>query len=932
MISTIDKHIDVVNQGLNWVNSNLSGARRDDAYQHLINSRRELKKIRSAIQVDPAVVLYGASQCGKSHLASTILSADNTALEVVDNSGSVKIPFLTHLNPQGDGEATGLITRFTVKNVSDVADYPVALKMLSVKDLVLLLCEGYYNEVTNRVPMSAERVESVMRGLEANSSVSQFNILTEDDIWDIKDYFADYISADMTTVLEQTKYFYRVSSFVGILPVEQLVSVISLLWNQEENFTSLFRTCLQHYASIGYASTVFIQFDALLNNTQYPNTLLNVGWLDELSTNLTQVSVAYYSSDKKINYVNFSKAYLAVLGAEVIAKVSPKLTDSKPFLKDVDILDFPGARGKENASEITSSTLPQILRRGKVAYYFNRYTINRGINTLLFCFEPDNFEAKPMGVRLQRWIKGAIGRTPEEREKNIKRFKIAPLFFVGTKFNMQLEKKPSDRADNHTSLEERWPKWFDTHLFQSIVTPTNDWFENWTTSVKDFKNLYLLRDFRYSTKIFSGWSESGHSEEAEIVPELYKDFRSELRTSFLNNNFVKKHFYNPNESWDEAAVAGKDGSELIIRNLSQSSVEINNARIEKFRDELNSLVASVLSEISKFYHDESSDENISKAKALGGAAQASLDIAFGRDSYFFGKMMQCFILQEGDVYRIFHEELQKANLVNQKELGKYVYIRMKAPNLSNNNDFDTNLHILARAYEMSDDDCRRYFESRSIDLGELFSGVDDGMKNISQSLAELLEIYWFNQWLRGENFRKVEHLLDAETLESILSMLRALYGKLNMTTYIASSIRNYVDKFGTNVDSIEEMIADMCAEILNKFVSTVGYAFLSEDEKNSLKAANEKQNLGLVFSDDSHNEKINPSSIAEMFEAMDDLEHIKNNLDHDMLKYVPGVVSRTYWSECMKIGFIQVQDIPTYDVEANKHLGIVKSNLLTINY
>ena len=52
MISIIDKHIDVVNQGLNWVSSNLSGSRRDDAYQHLVNSRRELKKIKSAIQIE----------------------------------------------------------------------------------------------------------------------------------------------------------------------------------------------------------------------------------------------------------------------------------------------------------------------------------------------------------------------------------------------------------------------------------------------------------------------------------------------------------------------------------------------------------------------------------------------------------------------------------------------------------------------------------------------------------------------------------------------------------------------------------------------------------------------------------------------------------------------------------------------------------------
>lgn len=941
MINTIDKHIEIVNEGLNWVNNKLSGTQKEKAHQSLISRRRELNKIKAAIQVDPAVVLYGASQCGKSHLANIILSDEASSLRIVDNDDK-GYPFLTHINPQGNGEATGLITRFTIRNVSDINDYPVAVKLMSVKDLVLMLCEGYYNEVTSRNPMNNDSVDAILHNLEVQNLSVHYNILLEDEIWDVKDYFKNYISADMTIVLEQTEFFQRASKFIDKLPIEDLVTVASLLWNQEENMTSLFRKCLQHYASIGFASIVYVKFDSLLNNTAYPNTLLNVSWLDELDKKTIQAEIAYYAPGNALNYTNFDKAYLAVLGAEVVVKVSSDLINTKPFLKEVDILDFPGARGKENAVVIAPSTLPQILRRGKVSYYFNRYTINKGINTLLFCFEPDNFEAKPMGARLQHWIKDAIGATPEAREENIKHFEVSPLFFVGTKFNSMLDYKKSDREDNRISLSERWMKWFDTQLFTSIITPTNDWFDNWTTSSREFKNLYLLRDFSYSTAIFSGWKESrelangeivkGEIEKSEIKPDGYPNFRADLKDTFISDNWVQKHFSNPSEAWDDAALVNKDGSERIIRNLSKSAAKIKSARTEKFRDDLKRLIEEVNNDLSKHYHDDSSDENISKAKALAGEAQASLDISFGRDPYFFGKMMQCLILQEGDVYRVFHEMLQTANLVNQKALGKYVYIRMKAPGLSSDNSFEVNLHILAEAYEMTDNQCKEYFESRSIDLEELFSGSDDGMKNISQSLSELLEDYWFNQWLRGEKFKQLESLMDPETLDSILCMLKSLYGKLSMTPYVASSIRKYVDKFGINIDCIEEMIADMCAEILNKFVSTVGYGYLSDDEKRSLMDANEKQDLGLVFPDDSSREQINPLSIANMFEAMDDLEAIKQNSDKDLLRYVPGVVSRTEWSECMKIGFIQVQDIPTYDVEANKMLGVIKEKLLTLNY
>lgn len=930
MIPQIDKQLSNLALAIDWVKQNLKGERRQSAYDNLVKERRKLKKIKNALSLNPAVVLYGASQCGKSHLASSLLSFDNKSLEIIakENGHVEYVPFLTHLNPQGDGEATGLITRFTIQDVSPIENFSVKVRLMSIKDIVLMLCEGYYNDVTKREPISIGDIETILQSASKGSSVSN-HLLDEDDIWDIKDYFDRHISQDMFTNLTTTQYFKRVANIIESLPRENWTEVVSILWNNNQHFTQLWEQYIMHYAQIDFADEVYISINALLNNTEEPNSLLNVGWLDVLNTNQTQIQLCYYK-ENNITQKSFSKAYLAALGAEVILHISPDLKNTKTFLKDVDILDFPGARGKENAVAITGDTIPMILRRGKVSYYFNKYSTNREINTLLFCFEPDNFEAKPMGDRLESWIKDMIGDSPAKRQERLSNYRISPLFFIGTKFNNQLELKTTDRADNKGSLNERWIKWFETHLLGSIVTPTNSWFDNWTETQKFFDNIYLLRDFRYSTKIFTGWSSRGNCETAEIVPQDYQEFRKDLRTSFVENAFVKQHFNNPALCWDEAAVVNKDGSELIIKKLSESSEVIKEARLKNFKSDLADINAMILSELIKYYHDEKSDSNMLNAKRLAGEAQAALDIAFGRDPYFFGKMMQYFILNEGDVYRIFHEEFQRTNLTKQKDLGKYVYIRMKAIGLSPDNTFETNLDILSRAYEMKPEDCKQYFESRGIDLQELFSDLDNGLKNISQTLAELLEDYWFNTWLRQNNFNALKELLDETTLTNILDMLHALYGKLNLTPYIALSIRQYVDKFGTNIDEIQEMIADMCAEILNKFVSNVGYTYLADDAIQSLKEANEKQQLGLNFSfDDQNEELITPSNIAEIFEAMDDLEAIKNNMG-DRLRYIPGVNSRKRWSELLKIGFIQTQDIPNYDVAANKQLGIIKANFETI--
>ena len=115
--------------------------------------------------------------------------------------------------------------------------------------------------------------------------------------------------------------------------------------------------------------------------------------------------------------------------------------------------------------------------------------------------------------------------------------------------------------------------------------------------------------------------------------------------------FVKNHFANPEEAWTESATINKDGSEYILKHLTIAADNINNAREDKFQRDLVCIQQQIFSELQKYYHDESSDGNLTMAKRLAGEAQASLDIAFGRDPYFFGKMMQCFVLNEGNIYK-----------------------------------------------------------------------------------------------------------------------------------------------------------------------------------------------------------------------------------------------------------------------------------------
>ena len=127
----------------------------------------------------------------------------------------------------------------------------------------------------------------------------------------------------------------------------------------------------------------------------------------------------------------------------------------------------------------------------------------------------------------------------------------------------------------------------------------------------NFQNIYLLRDYYYSSEdqnqIYRGYI-SEKKEIEEIIPAEYSEFRNDLRESFLRYEFVKKHFAVPEMIWNKVANMNQDGTDLIIEKLSIATDNINAAKKEKFTSELNDISKQVISELDKHYHSGNTDE------------------------------------------------------------------------------------------------------------------------------------------------------------------------------------------------------------------------------------------------------------------------------------------------------------------------------------
>ena len=194
MITTIEQQLSILGDGINWVKNNLKGERQRNAYDELVAQRIHLKKIKMAVTENPAAVLYGESQQGKSYLVSSLLSTPDSSFSVIDADTDKKYDFITQINPIGQGaEATSVVTRFTINPTSPVAGYPVKIKLLSISDIILMLCDTYYEDVKyydnllkeGDIRKSLQEIKQRSEGTCASSKV----LISEDDILIMQDYF-----------------------------------------------------------------------------------------------------------------------------------------------------------------------------------------------------------------------------------------------------------------------------------------------------------------------------------------------------------------------------------------------------------------------------------------------------------------------------------------------------------------------------------------------------------------------------------------------------------------------------------------------------------------------------------------------------------------------------------------------------------------------
>jgi len=545
---------------------------RDEGPAMARDFRRETlraRKLAAAARRPMCVSVFGPSQQGKSYLIAS-LARKGDALTMIRFGEEVR-DFVADINPDGGKESTGLVTRFTIRPVIGLPGMPVACRMLSETDIIKIMANAFMEDFDRDTVTALEpkQIEEVMARMRAKAARDPVDRLTEDDVYDLFEYFERYFRNHPSHIALKPAYWREMETLAPRLAIPDRTELFGLLWNLTPTMTRVAVKLITALSQLGFPDEAFCPMAALEPKRSSIIDVETMATLGEDSTD--RVPVATRMGQR----ADLERAVLTAIVAELQLQLADKPFD---FFDHTDLLDFPGARtrGKEsaqNAEREAAQNIFMLFRRGKVAYLYQRYLAEQELTSMLLCLKHSNQEVATVPFMVNDWIVSTHGATPDARKAH-----ATTLFLVFTMFDVEFAQKAGQQDDS----VERWSTRIETTLTQYLgKSPEHTWVHEWVPG-QAFNNTYWLRNPAVRDEGLLDYN--GKQEVSFRNPQRM----AMLRGTFLANHDVQKHFADPAVAWDSAMALNDGGIAYIASRLGP----VCNPALK--RDQVGSLVADLV--------------------------------------------------------------------------------------------------------------------------------------------------------------------------------------------------------------------------------------------------------------------------------------------------------------------------------------------------
>lgn len=610
-------------------NAPLVGSEHKLLLKQLRGDEARARKLAEASTRPTSIGVYGPSQAGKSYLVSVLAKPQNGRL-IADLDGLENgLDFITEINPEGDKEATGLVTRFTMQKDSCPPRFPVHLRLLNEADIIRILANTFFKDGDNsEAPPTATDVDGIFDQLRSRVG-SPAGGLSAQDVWEIQAYFETNFRGS-AYAQELGAFWDEAAELAPRLATADRVKLMGVLWGNYPQFGQLYEMLVRALDELGHPKEAFAAIEALQPRD---TSIIDVKTLEGLDLPEGQDTVRLRSDKGQESAL--PRPIVAALTAELIL---PMRERSWPIFETSDLLDFPGVRERRAArgpidTFFSQSETPckDLFLRGKVAFLFDRYVAEQELTSMLLCVPPSNINvAADLSLGVENWINKTQGATPKERAEV-----DTILFFVLTKFDMHLVDK-AGAGDPYQRFENR----FEASLIAPFGNLRESWPLNWTPN-QPFNNCYWLRNPNYPAEAIFDYDAEGN----ESLRAGKNERLDELKQGSLQSTLVQTHMHDPAAAWDAALTPNDGGVRYLVDNLTPiSKPEVKLRQIEARR---RALVAAMAGRLKPFYSDDDIAKRLEERRRV--ATEVLHDIEDAFDNRKFGRLLEGLAIDPGSI-------------------------------------------------------------------------------------------------------------------------------------------------------------------------------------------------------------------------------------------------------------------------------------------
>jgi hypothetical protein len=533
----------------------------------VLQLRRRAGSLYKSARVPVAAAVYGPSQVGKSLFVGQLLRPHSDSYSPLgrdEQSGEPAyyrhLSFDNDLNPQsGSNEATALVTRFTTKDrIADsvAPEYPVMVKALTRMEWLCVLARGFHGEcVTPEQSWQQSTLEELFEQLGCEYGGQEVDRKWRMDILDTFSYMRN---------VDRRGFAAREAILNGLLsryPLREegyIAAAAALFWGNWKSLTGLFMRINAFLARIAldnpdpaifthWAGVRFLLDSQRQKVHERPTSkcFTRVEWADFHLVQRGNYYVLEYRPGSRNGGLDQETIQAGML--ELVIPILPhRLNDDwQKVIAQMDFLDIPGMRagrqGPEEGKRASADTLDEqmeIVKRGKVAYLFERYTEELQIQTLLLLLRGGNLEVQAsMKANVDRWGHARYGqKTWPQRVRD-----TLPALFVGMT-GIDEEFRNREEGVINRGL-------YDTRLGQ-LVDVLGSVMTDFGAREQAFTNVYPIR-----------YPGTWDTDAAQRKGEEQKWLRA--GRAFLESDMVKRFVQSPHQRW-EAAQRDDDGGLSLI--------------------------------------------------------------------------------------------------------------------------------------------------------------------------------------------------------------------------------------------------------------------------------------------------------------------------------------------------------------------------------